>query len=437
MAQASDAIVLPQDANEPIYRRNFFFFLSDGILFSVALSIVGTTTVIPDFIRNLTDSEILIGLSSSLFDIGFTLPQLLIARYIIRVERKKWWFVGPNIPVRFVMLIFGLIVFLLGASQPQTILISFFICYSIVAFGDGLVGVPWADLVGTSLNSRWRARFFGIMSASAGLIMLALAPLIGLILGESGPGFPTNYAILFAASGTLFALSIIPTLFIHELPGGKAVEKLPSLGEFLPSLGTVLKTDVPFRSIVIARMFTSLFAMASPFYIGFATIQLGLSSTVAVPTLLAMQTIGGIGGALLYTWIGAKNNVLFLRLALAGAAILPISALIAAIIGPFPLYIGFLVSGLTLSNLFLSFQNWVITYATPDQRPIYAGLFNTIAAVITMITPFIAGTIAQTIGYEPLFVVALIMVFSALFITVRYVHESESQPKIPVTTEAA
>ena len=212
----------------------------------------------------------------------------------------------------------------------------------------------------------------------------------------------------------------MPGLFIHELPGGKAVEKIASLKEFLPGLGHVLRTDAPFRAIIITRLFSNLFSMAGPFYIGFATVQLGLSSTVAVPTLLAMQTIGNVTGALVYSWLGARNNLLYIRLALAGGTILPLSALLASVVGPVPLYIGFLVSGLALSNLFLSYQNWVITDATPDERPTYAGLFNTISALISLVAPFIAGTIAQNLGYEALFVVAILMVLSALFVAVRY-----------------
>src|SRR5258708_33284493 len=46
---------------ENIYRRNFFYFLSDVILFTVAIIIFGPQTVIPDFIRHLTHCEILIG----------------------------------------------------------------------------------------------------------------------------------------------------------------------------------------------------------------------------------------------------------------------------------------------------------------------------------------------------------------------------------------
>jgi MFS family permease len=263
---------------------------------------------------------------------------------------------------------------------------------------------------------------FGLTAASTGVIMLGASQLIGIVLSRAGPAFPNNYALIFGAAGLLFVLSILPGLFIHELPGGKVVEKIPSLGEFLPGLGHVLRTDLAFRAMIITRMLTSLFTMASPFYIGFATVQLGLSSTVAVPTLLVMQTIGGVSGALVYTWLGARRNLLYIRLVLGLAALLPISALLATIIGPLPLYLGFLVSGLTAGNIFMGFQNWVITYATPDQRPIYSGLFNTVSAVISLIAPFIAGTIAQQIGYEALFVVALAMGLGAFFVTLRYIH---------------
>ena len=204
---------LSQATREQVYRRNFVHFLADSILFTVAMGIISSTTVIPDFVRNLTDSEILIGLSGNLFTIGFSLPQLFVARYIVRHARKKWWFVGPNIPVRFIILIFAVIIFWLGKDRPELILLAFFICYGVAALGDGLVGVPWADLAGTSLDNRWRARILGLTTAVTGVLMLIAAPLIGLILGDSGPGFPNNYAILFGVAGVIFAISIIPDIW--------------------------------------------------------------------------------------------------------------------------------------------------------------------------------------------------------------------------------
>lgn len=425
---------ISQEFREKIYRRNFPYFLADNILFTLGLGIIGATTVIPDFVRHLTDSEILIGLSSSMFAIGYPLPQLFIARYIVRHDNKKWWFVGPNIPVRFMMLIFAAITVWLGKDQLHLILLAFFICYSIMAFGDGLVGVPWADLTGTSLDNRWRARMFGSAAAVTGVVMLMVAPLIGVVLGKNGPEFPNNYAILFGASGIIFALSILPGLFFHELPGGKAVEKIPPITEFLPDLGRVLRDDSPFRAYILVRIFTSLFMMADPFYIGFATTELGVSSAVAVPNLVAMLTIGSVGGALLYTWLGARNNLLYIQLALSSVILLPVCALLAGMFGPVVLYIGFLVSGLASgSNLFSCYINWLVGYAHPDQRPIYVGLANTIAAVVSMIAPVMGGIIAQSLGYRPLFVVSLVMMLCALIVTVRWLPNTGAEVKTEYT----
>jgi Na+/melibiose symporter-like transporter len=268
---------------------------------------------------------------------------------------------------------------------------------------------------------------FGLTSAATGVIMLLLTPLIGAILGESGPGFPANYAILFGAAGVLFIVSILPGLFFHELPGGRAQEQLPALGAFLPDLLRVLREDKAFRAFIIVRMFTSLFMMATPFYIGYATVQLGLSSEVAVPVLLAMQTTGAIAGALAYTWLGAWSNLVYIRLALGGSALVPICALLAGVVGPLPLYLGFLVSGLATTDLTFGFLNWVVGYADADQRPIYVGLSNTVTAVLSLIAPFVAGTIVERLGYRPLFVTALVMALSALFVALRLLHDPEPQ----------
>ena len=414
-------------SKEQTYRRNFTYFLIDSILFTVAMGILGATTVIPDFVRRLTDSEILIGLAGNVFTIGYTLPQLFIARYIVRYARKKWWFVGPNIPMRFVMLLFAAVIIWLGQERSGLILLAFFGCYTLFAFGDGLVGVPWTDLIGSSLDKRWRARMLGFSAAISGVIMLLVAPLIGNILGQNGPGFPNNYAFLFGIAGLLFAASILPGLFIHEMPGGKALEKLPTLAEFLPQLGELLRDDMPFRAYIVARIFTNLLMMAAPFYIGFATVDLGLSSEVAVPVLLAVQTVGSVVGALLYAWLGSRNNTLYIQLSLVSAAMLPVCALLASSVGPWLLYVGFLVSGLAAgANLFMCFLNWLVDYAQADKLPVYAGLSNTVTAVASFVTPFIAGPIAQNWGYRPLFVLSLLMAFCALYVTLRYFPKVEA-----------
>ncbi len=430
----------PQQALSPAqreraYRHNFPLFLADSLLFTLGMIIISPTTVIPDFIRTLTSSEILIGMTSSMFEFGWMVPQLFMARLLVRVNHKKWWFVGPNIPVRFAMLTFAVLLMVFGADRPEIILLAFFICYGVAAVGDGIVGVPWVDLAASSLDNRRRALALGLTVAVSGMIMLGVAPLTGQIIAHEEI-YPNNYALIFAVAGLLFVLSIVPFLFVKELPGGKAVQISPPFRVFISQLGTVLRQDKSYRAMIITRIFSSLFIMASPFYIGFATQVLGLSSGVAVGNLLLMQVIGNIVGALLYAWMGNRHNLLYVRLAILTAALLPVSALLAGNLGPVPLYLGFFASGMAFSNLFNGYLNWVIMYATPDQLPIYTGLFNTMAAFSLLFAPVIGGLIVQTMGYQAVFIAALIMMACAFFVVTRHVQEPVRRALVPDEIES-
>ncbi len=416
------AAALSPAARERAYRRNFAVFLADFVLFTIGISLIGATTVIPDFIRRLTDVEVLIALSSQMFEILWLLPQLLIARRLVQVRHKKWWFVGPNLAARPMLVLYALLIVLAGAERPGLLLGGFLLFYGLAALGDGLVGVPWLDLVGSSLDDRRRARLFGYGNAAVGVAMLGLAPAVRLILDHDGLGFPNNYALLFALAGALMLATIPFTLFIKELPGGEPRATMPSLREYLPELGRVLRHDGPFRAMITARLLSSLYLMAAPFYIGYGTEVLGMASSVAVSHLLFMQTLGGVAGALLFSRLGERRTLRFIRIAMGVALAQVTLALTAGALGPAPLYLAFAAGGFVQGSLGISFMNWVIIYSTPDQRPIYSGLFNSISAVSLLSAPLIGGTLVEELGYQAVFVAALMVMAGGLWVALRYVQ---------------
>jgi len=73
----------------PDYSRNAKGFILSSGLFSVAMSFISATTVLPSFVAMLTNSEVLIGLSSSLMSGGWLLPQLFIASAVARLPHKR------------------------------------------------------------------------------------------------------------------------------------------------------------------------------------------------------------------------------------------------------------------------------------------------------------------------------------------------------------
>ena len=416
----SGDVALTAVERERVYRRNFLLFLSDYLVFSLALNLLGPTTVVPDFVRKLTDSEVVIALSSQIFEILWLMPQLLVARSLMRVRNKKWWFAGPNIPVRTVIVILAGVVVLIGPDHHTQLLIAFLVFYGLLALGDGLVGVPWVDLISSSLDTRRRVRLFGLGNALVGIGVLGLAPIIRYVLGDSGPDFPNNYALLFLLAGLGFVVTIPPCLLIHELPGGQPRDTTPPLREYLPDLMRVLREDHPFRSMITARVLMTFFTMAAPFYIGFATERLDIDSGVAVSTLMLMQTLGNVSASLFYSRLGDRHNLQFIRLGMLVGTIQPMLALLAGEVGPVPLYVAFLAAGIVSGSLGLSFINWVISYATPDQRPVYSGLFNSMSAVGLLSAPIVGGLLVESFDYQAVFIVAMVMMAGALMVALRH-----------------
>ncbi|MEZ4684319.1 MAG: hypothetical protein R2932_59915 [Caldilineaceae bacterium] len=51
------------------------------------------------------------------------------------------------------------------------------------------------------------------------------------------------------------------------------------------------------------------------------------------------------------------------------------------------------------------------------------GLSNTVSALVSLLAPFLGGTLAEQLGYRALFVVAMVMAVVALFIAVRFLRD--------------
>ncbi|MGV2436824.1 MAG UNVERIFIED_CONTAM: MFS transporter [Anaerolineae bacterium] len=235
--------------------------------------------------------------------------------------------------------------------------------------------------------------------------------------------FPNNYAILFAISGAFYALSILPGIFMTELVGESETKSVQSLQDFLPHLIHILLVDRSYRAYITARIFTALFMMTAPYYIGFATVNLGLSSAVAVPTLLAIRTIGGLCGSLVFALLGARSNRRAMILALGCSVLSPIFALAATNDLIYPLYVSFWLAGFSSGSLIYAYINWLVGYTTPEQRPICTGLSSTLIAITSLVAPLIGGTIVEQRGYPALFILALLTACGALLTIVLFLPE--------------
>jgi len=90
------------------YRWNFTANLMDWTLFWMGMGFISVNTVLPAFIRHFTSSNFLIGFISSLGDLGWFLPQILVANFTQKLRRKKsmviFTGIGERIPWLFLFL---------------------------------------------------------------------------------------------------------------------------------------------------------------------------------------------------------------------------------------------------------------------------------------------------------------------------------------------
>jgi MFS family permease len=402
-------------------RRNFLLFLADFLFFGTAFSMVGATTVVPDFVSRLTTSDVVIGLSSSLYTFSWLVPQLLFAQVVNRRTRRKPFMGRTVIPFRLSMGVMAAIIFFSGPENHTGILITFLAFYYFFALGDGLVTVVWADMLGSCIPERWRGPLFGLGQILVAFTALGTRELVRLILGSGGPAFPQNYGILFGIATVGFVLGGIALASTVEEEQSIPIQPGPPMRQYLAYLGKVLRHDGDFRRLMLTRILFDLTTMAVPFYIVFGTMELKLQREAVVGDSILIGTLGTTVASVLIGWLsGRSGSRAVIRLSGVASLLHPLLALVSISAGQPALYATFFLFGFVNASTAPGYFDWIITHAPPDRRPIYVGLANTISAV-SHLAPFLGGFILAQTSYSVLFGVtggiAVLGLASSLFIS--------------------
>jgi MFS family permease len=399
----------------PHYRRNFAALLGDYVFFGLGTTFAGLTTVLPNFIGQLTDSKIIIGLLATLGSGAFMLPQLVFANLVTNKPRKKPYFnVGAGFS-RPLYLLYGIALWLGLARSPALALVLIFAVQITFWIGDSLATVAWFDVLTKSMPPERRGRLLGSAQITGAVLAVGAGAIIAALLGESGPPFPYNYAALFILASVFLLMALSSWSFVVEpVEPGEAGERT-RWRDYLPHLVETLRQDHIFRRLIIVRLLAGFDSLAIGFYILFATGELGLPpETVGVFT--AVQTVGGLIASLA---LGAINERLGTHRVIQVATALALTAPLVAL-GVLWLPIRgevltttvyawvFLMMGAVANSVMLGFFNYVMELAPAGQRPTYIGLFNTVGGALVVL-PTIGGWLLQTTSYGVLFALTAVM----------------------------
>jgi MFS family permease len=402
------------------YRHNFWCLVMDFCFFGIAMAFFNPSTVIPSFLTELGASTSVIGLMSTLQRAGWLLPQLIAARYLANKPYKKPYILLPASIGRTMLLVIAGMIWATQATPPGPIIGVVIGISAIFWLGDGLASLAWFDFLSKTIPPHKRGRMTSTGQLLSGVMGFLAGFIVEWMLGDRGPAYPNNYALLYLIGFVMLAISFFAISLGRE-PKGLSAQTVPKWSTYIQQLIGVLKRDRAFRRYILTRQIFNFSALATPFYMTYALDKLGLPSQVA-GRYTAIGVIGTIFSALLFGWANERHGShTAMCLSLLANASVPAIALLTPKIFTDPAVLAwgyglvFLAYNVAMASFMPSWIAYILELAPEAERPIYIGMtntFNSVGALISMVGGLILQWTHQ--NYVLLFAMAALGTLAAL-----------------------
>lgn len=413
MTQRQGSNAAPSDDLTEHTRWNFAAIVSESTSFQTGRAWSDPSAVLPLFIAALTPSTVVVGMIPVLQRLGFLLPQVPVASVVGHRPRRAPYLRWGVLVGRLPFLLFVAYLWVRGMSNPGAALWFLLLAHFCVALGNGFVAIPWQDIIAKSIPPRLRGRFWGTLMFSHAAAAFGVGFGVRYLLGPDGPGFPRSYLILFTLSAAFYTMSTIGCALIRE-PIRPVLKRAEPLREVIAAARPLLARRPEFRALVLIGLLAFGLAFTMPFYIVYATEELGVEPEMAGVYIWAAM----LGGAFFSLVWGRLNDrrgpravvragCLFTMLAPLLAISIPIATRAAANVfpaaeGALPYLFGlvFVVAQSSMAALFMGTVNYVFGLATDEERPRYIGLFNTLSAPGAAV-PLAVGWLLNWLPFPP------------------------------------
>lgn len=409
-------------------KNNFNALSYDSIFFNISTSFIDAGTIIPSFVSMLTTSPVLIGLTTTIRNCGWFLPQLLVARRAESLPYKKPLVLIGAIIYRIALFSIILSAFLAVKSTALS-LIFFYLFFTIMSFADGITGVPWIDLFAKSIPVNLRGRYYSKTQFLSGSLSFVTGFIIKGILNIKTLIFPYNYILIFSLALFFAFLSFLSFLRLIEDEKSKTNSPL-SLIEYFKEIPLVFKNDRDFSMLMVVNTLFRFFFLPLPFYITFARTKLSLPEDM-VGIFMSSQMLGFIFAGIIFGRIndicGSKRVIKITGYLISLPPVLALLSLLffSKNLPYVPIYILiFMLIGATNSGIWVGIFNYLLKIAPEEKRPLYIGLMNTLTAPTTFL-PILGGFIVEKFSYIHMFLFAEIFLISGLFASFSLRHIDE------------
>lgn len=415
-----------QEQPPQVIKRNFLLAVLNGVLYVFAETLFDPTLVVTSLASRLTTSAFLLGLFAPISNAGWYLPQFFFSSLIQNQPRK----VVVYQRMSFIRIACWA---LLAASvnlvrNPDWILISLILTYSIASLASGIGGLPFLEVVSKTIPPQRRGELFAWRLGLGGLMGIAGSVLVRWMLDPASPlPFPNNYGLLAIGLFVFASASLVLFNRIEELPDTQSLPRRKISEQFSIAL-RIVRNSRNYRLHLLIQAFLFIAISATPFYAVYVTQKLGgpreyigyylgvlmaanllsnlvfgwLSRKVGNQKILVFGTLAGLLVSLLVLTLVLFGKSLHVSPALAGAWLFPV----------------FFLQGVRVTAVGVSSPGMMLNIIPPAERSLMIGFTQTFAGVVVLFT-MTTGLLADVFGYPAIMVISALAYLAAFLLAVR------------------
>ena len=429
----------------PLNVRNYRIAICNGTLSVVGLRLADDSTIIPLLVLRLSGLAWMVGLTLALSTLARTLTQLVAARRLDTLERKKPYYILSSVIRACALLIIAAALFWareMGLGLAVWVVLGGLV---IRAGGGALANLSFMDIVAKS-NPTTRRGSLWLWRRTLGLIIAAavVAPFVRYLIGPDSPfPFPLNFGVLFTTSLGVLCFAWLIFAMVREPPSRPSSRSL-SLGAHLVHGLRIVRRHAGYRRLVRTRLLLGCASGIRPFFIVFGSTVWGLSDEVAALFLavqIGAEVLGAVVAGRTSDIIGNRRVILISAVSITAAAGVAVAAAYGSwdytiVIGPWRpslqiivLSAAFVASGFFTAGLMIGPTNYTIDIAPERKRPSYLA-FMSLFTLPLAIMPLLYGWAADALGYRVVFTAGLVLALASLYFATRL-----PEPRDEVTAE--
>jgi MFS family permease len=307
------------------------------------------------------------------------------------------------------------VAFFVAEPWPGAALGVLFVLLLVLASTGGALMPAWMDIVGRTIPTTLRGRFFGAANALASTGGLLGSVLTAWLLAAHSP--PRSYGLCFLAGSVFMACSYASLAMVRE-PAGDVAPAGGGLGDYLRRMPALLRRDTNLSWFIVARGIGIVGTMANGFYTVHA-LRTFAAADWQVGVLTTCFLAGQLAGNAALGWLADRaGHRLVLALGLGALAAGNLAALAAGSAEALGAVLA--LSGLYQASAHISARTILLELAPPAERPTYIGLSNTALAPVSFLAPLAAGLMVDRLGFRAVFgLAALLAALGALVLVAR------------------